>query len=272
MEWILSDSGARALIAETPAHIEAIAEVLGRLPAVERIWLIEGGASDGTDAARPLDSLATDGAAASDDDLAERRSARTAADLATIIYTSGTTGRPKGCELTHANMLADVRNAIGALPEIFTVPGRSALLFLPLAYSFARIIQVGCLESGTVLGHTPDAKNLVADLGSFQPTFILAVPRVFEKVYSGAELQASASQLKAHIFAEAARTAIEWSKSLGTEGRPVPGRQGLGRGLRTPSTTGSSTASCARRPAAGSSTPCPAAPRWASGSGTSSAA
>jgi long-chain acyl-CoA synthetase len=227
VEWILSDSGARALIAETPAHTEAIAEVLGRLPAVQRIWLIEGGASDGADAARPLDSLAADGAAVSDDALAERRAARTAADLATIIYTSGTTGRPKGCQLTHANMLADVRNAIAALPEIFTVPGRSALLFLPLAHSFARIIQVGCLESGTVLGHTPDAKNLVADLGSFQPTFILAVPRVFEKVYSGAELQASASQLKAHIFAEATRTAIEWSKSLGVEGRAAPGRQGL---------------------------------------------
>jgi long-chain acyl-CoA synthetase len=228
VEWILSDSGARALIAETPAHTEAIAEVLGRLPAVERIWLIEGGASDGADAARPLDSLAADGANVSDDALAERRSARTAADLATIIYTSGTTGRPKGCQLTHANMLADVRNAIGALPEIFTVSGRSALLFLPLAHSFARIIQVGCLESGTVLGHTPDAANLVADLGSFQPTFILAVPRVFEKVYSGAELQASASPLKTRIFAAAARTAIEWSKTLGVEGRPVPGRQGLG--------------------------------------------
>ena len=228
VEWILSDSGARALIAETPAHTEAIAEVLGQLPAVERIWLIEGAVSGGADAARPLDSLAADGAGVSDDALAERRSGRAAADLATIIYTSGTTGRPKGCQLTHANMLADVRNAIGALPEIFTMSGRSALLFLPLAHSFARIIQVGCLESGTVLGHTPDAKNLVADLGTFQPTFILAVPRVFEKVYSGAELQASASQLKAHIFAEAARTAIEWSKTLGAEGRAVPGRQGLG--------------------------------------------
>ena len=228
VEWILSDSGARALIAETPAHIEAIAEVLGRLPAVERIWLIEGAVSGGADAARPLGSLAADGAGVSDDALAERRSGRAAADLATIIYTSGTTGRPKGCQLTHANMLADVRNAIAALPEIFTMSGRSALLFLPLAHSFARIIQVGCLESGTVLGHTPDAKNLVADLGTFQPTFILAVPRVFEKVYSGAELQASASPLKARIFAAAARTAIEWSKTLGVEGRAIPGRQSLG--------------------------------------------
>ncbi len=226
VEWILSDSGARALIAETPAHAEASAEVLGRLPAVERIWLIEGSAG-GEAVAKPLDSLAAEGATISDAALAERRSARVAADLATIIYTSGTTGRPKGCELTHANMLADVRNAIGALPEIFTVPGRSALLFLPLAHSFARIIQIGCLESGTVLGHTADVANLVADLGSFQPTFILAVPRVFEKVYNGAELQASASPLKARIFAAAARTAIEWSHTLGAGGHAVPGRQSL---------------------------------------------
>jgi long-chain acyl-CoA synthetase len=226
VEWILSDSGARALIAETPAHTEAIADVLGRLPAVERTWLIEG-ASGEIAAAKPLDSLAAEGATVTDEVLAGRRSARVAADLATIIYTSGTTGRPKGCELTHASMLADVRNAIGALPEIFTMSGRSALLFLPLAHSFARIIQVGCLESGTVLGHTPDVANLVADLGSFQPTFILAVPRVFEKVYNGAELQASASPAKSRIFAAAARTAIEWSQTLGVEGRAVPGRQGL---------------------------------------------
>ncbi len=93
-------------------------------------------------------------------------------------------------------MLADVRNAIGALPEIFSVSGRSALLFLPLAHSFARIIQAGCLESGTIMGHTPNVASLVADLGSFQPTFILAVPRVFEKVYNGAELQASASRVE----------------------------------------------------------------------------
>ena len=227
VEWILTDSGARALIAETPAHIEAIAEVLGRLPAVQRIWLIEGAASGDTAAAKPLDSLAAEGSSVSDETLAGRRSARVAADLATIIYTSGTTGRPKGCELTHANMLSNVRNAIGALPEIFTMPGRSALLFLPLAHSFARIIQIGCLESGTVLGHTPNVANLVADLGSFQPTFILAVPRVFEKVYNGAELQAAASPLKTRIFAMAAQSAIEWSKTLGEGGPAVPGRQGL---------------------------------------------
>src|SRR5581483_3371043 len=133
----------------------------------------------------------------------------------------------KGCQLSHANVLSNVRNAIGALPDIFAEPGRSALLFLPLAHSFARIIQVGCLESGTVLGHTADVAHLVADLGTFQPTFILAVPRVFEKVYNGAELQASASGLKSRIFRAAAQSAVAWSKTLDLAGQPVPGQQDL---------------------------------------------
>ncbi len=223
VEWILGDSGARALIAETPAHLQANSEVLARLPGVERIWLIEG--PDAAGAAKQLDSLAAEGAEISDDELAGRRAVRQAADLATIIYTSGTTGLPKGCELSHLNLLADVRNSIAALPQIFAEPGRSALLFLPLAHSFARIIQIGCLESGTVLGHTADVANLVTDLGTFQPTFILAVPRVFEKVYNGAELQASASGLKSRIFAAAAQSAVAWSKTLDVSGQPVPGRQ-----------------------------------------------
>jgi long-chain acyl-CoA synthetase len=223
VEWILSDSGARALIVETPAHLQASREVLARLPGVQRTWLIEGPDAEGK--AEQLDGLAADGAAITDDDLATRRAGRQAADLATIIYTSGTTGRPKGCQLSHANLLANVRNAIGALPQIFAEPGRSALLFLPLAHSFARIIQLGCLESGTVLGYTADVANLVEDLGTFQPTFILAVPRVFEKVYNGAELQASASGLKSRIFQAAAQSAVSWSKTLDQSGQPVPGRQ-----------------------------------------------
>jgi long-chain acyl-CoA synthetase len=230
VEWILSDSGARALIVET-GHEQVISDVLSRLPAVKQVWLIEGASSGGSASvgaapagSKPLDSLAGDGAAIDDTELSERRAARGASDLATIVYTSGTTGRPKGCRLTHANLLADVRNAIGALPEIFAEAGRAALLFLPLAHSFARIIQVGCLESGTVLGHT-SANELVTDLGTFRPTFILAVPRVFEKVYNTAELQAAASPLKARIFQAAAKTAIEWSTTLGSSGRPVPGHQ-----------------------------------------------
>ena len=225
VEWILGDSGARALIVETPAHLQANSEVLARLPGVERIWLIEGPDAEGQ--ATQLDSLAADGAGISDDELAGRRAARRAADLATIIYTSGTTGRPKGCELSHLNLLADVRNAIGGLPDIFAQPGRSALLFLPLAHSFARIIQIGCLESGTVLGYTADVAHLVDDLGTFQPTFILAVPRVFEKVYNGAEQQAAASGAKSRIFKAAAQSAVAWSKTLDVAGQPVPGQQSL---------------------------------------------
>jgi long-chain acyl-CoA synthetase len=225
VEWILGDSGARALIVETPAHLQANSEVLARLPGVERIWLIEGPDAEGQ--AAQLDSLTADGAGISDEELAGRRASRQAADLATIIYTSGTTGRPKGCELSHLNLLADVRNAIGGLPDIFARPGRSALLFLPLAHSFARIIQIGCLESGTVLGYTPDVAHLVEDLGTFQPTFILAVPRVFEKVYNGAEQQAAASGAKSRIFKAAAQSAVAWSKSLDVVGQPVPGRQNL---------------------------------------------
>ncbi len=225
VEWMLSDSGARALILETAAHEQATAEVLSRLPAVERLWLIEGAAAATT--AKPLDALPAEGSAVSDEDLGQRRAARGAGDLATVIYTSGTTGRPKGCELTHGNLLADVRNAVAALPGIFQAPGRSSLLFLPLAHSFARIIQVGCLESGTVLGHTPDVAGLLDDLGSFRPAFILAVPRVFEKVYNGAEHQASSSKIKSRIFRAAAQTAIAWSKAQGSSGQPSPGRRDL---------------------------------------------
>ena len=271
VEWILGDSGARALIVETPAHLQANSEVLARLPGVERIWLIEGPDAEGQ--AAQLDSLAADGAGISDDELAGRRASRQATDLATIIYTSGTTGRPKGCELSHLNLLADVRNAIGGLPDIFARPGRSALLFLPLAHSFARIIQIGCLESGTVLGYTPDVAHLVEDLGTFQPTFILAVPRVFEKVYNGAEQQAAASGAKSRIFKAAAQSAVAWSKTLDV-GLPAGAgpAEPAGCAPSTRCTTGWCTPSCARPPAAGCSMRCPAAPRSATGSATSSAA
>ena len=230
VEWILSDSGARALVVETPAHLETAAKTLSAAPGVQRVWQIEGGQPEPGAAvpAEPLSALVAAGAEVSDEEVDRRRTARGAADLATIIYTSGTTGRPKGCELSHGNLLADVRNVVrGSLPVIFETPGASTLLFLPLAHSFARIIQVGCLEAGVVLGHTPSAANLLPDLAAFQPTFLLAVPRVFEKVYSGAEQQASASRVKANIFYSAAQTAVAWSRASGTNavtpsGAPLP--------------------------------------------------
>jgi long-chain acyl-CoA synthetase len=209
VEWILGDSGARAVFAETSSHARAIDGVRGRLADLDRgIWQID-----------ELDALVAGGAPVSDDQLARRRGQPRAADLATIIYTSGTTGRPKGCELTHGNLLAVVRNAVtGPLYELFEKPGSSTLLFLPLAHSFARVIQIGCLEAGVVLGHWPDTSTLIEGLPEFRPTFLLAVPRVFEKVYASAQQQAGASKAKSMIFSAAAETAIAWSKAAERRG------------------------------------------------------
>ena len=219
VEWILNDSGALAIVVETAARLEAIGEVLRRQPAVRRTWLIEPG-----EAAPSLDALVAEGATVGESDLDQRRTSAGAGDFATIIYTSGTTGRPKGCEITHGNLLANARNAVrGPLSVIFDMPGASTLLFLPLAHSFARLIEVGAIEAGAVLGHIPDAGTLLPDLATFQPTFILAVPRVFEKVYNGAEQRASESGVRGAIFHAAARTATAWSRALGTGDAPSPG-------------------------------------------------
>lgn len=138
-------------------------------------------------------------------------------DAVSMCYTSGTTGRPKGCMLTHGNFMFEVDNIVAGMPQLFTVQGASTLLFLPLAHVFGRIIQLGCIHSGTRLGHAPDVKNLLGDLQSFQPTFLLAVPRVFEKVFNSAQQKATAEG-KGNIFNTAAQTAIDYSKSLDTGG------------------------------------------------------
>ena len=209
-EWILSNSAARAVIVETDAFEDVITHARDRLPALEHLWRISP----------DLGKLVAGGTGVSDETLAERAGAAKAADLATVIYTSGTTGRPKGCELSHENLLADVRNAfMGPLAAIHETSEASTLLFLPLAHVFARIIEVGCLEAGIILGHCSDMNNLLPDLASFQPTFVLAVPRVFEKVYNGAE-QRAAGEGRGKIFARAARTAVAYSEALDAPGRP----------------------------------------------------
>ncbi len=242
VEWIMSDSGAKAIFVETAAHEAIVSGLRDRLSALEHVWRIEGGAvsdqaagqaagqasGEAGDKAPGLEMLTADGASVADDVARERAAVANAADLATIIYTSGTTGRPKGCELTHRNLLSEVRNASAAAPEIFTQPGGSTLLFLPLAHVLARVIQVGCIEDGIILGHSPDVTNLLPDLGSFKPTFLLAVPRVFEKVYNGAEQKAE-SEGKGAIFRRAARTAIAYSQALDSRAR---GERGPGAGLR----------------------------------------
>jgi long-chain acyl-CoA synthetase len=212
VEWIVSDSGARAAIAETDQHAEIITSLRDRLTGLSQVWRISG-----------LDELARTGADVTDDQLRQHRASRRAGDLATIIYTSGTTGRPKGCELTHRNLLAAVRNAVhGALPEVFENADASTLLFMPLAHVFARIIQIGCLESGAVLGHWEDIGTVAEGMREYHPTFLLAVPRVFEKVYNTARQQASASPAKSKIFAAAAAAAVAYSQAA-ESGRPGPG-------------------------------------------------
>jgi len=209
-EWILSDSGARACFVETASYGDIIGSFRDRVPALSHVWRID---SD-------LDSLRAAGADVGDEVVAERAATAGAADLATVIYTSGTTGRPKGCELTHENLLSDVRNAfLGPLTLVAEAQNPRTLLFLPLAHVFARIIQVGCLEGGIVLGHCGDLTALLPALASFRPTFILAVPRVFEKVYNTAE-QKAVSEKKGAIFRRAADTAIAYSRALDGPGRP----------------------------------------------------
>jgi long-chain acyl-CoA synthetase len=207
VEWILADSGAKAIVVETSAHREMVQIMADRLVEPTRIWQIEP-ADDRTPAIEELTAL---GSAISIDAARERATAVVADDLATLIYTSGTTGRPKGCELTHRNLLGVTRSAVAELPALMQ-PGQSLLLFLPLAHVLARICQTCCVHARITLGHAPDIKNLVAELGEFRPTFVLAVPRVFEKVYNSAKQKAHAEG-KGRVFDIAVATAIEWSRA-----------------------------------------------------------
>ena len=210
-EWILSNSAARAVIVENEAFEQMVSAVRDRLPALEHLWRMQ----------EDLEKLIAASSDVSDETVAERATAATAADVATIIYTSGTTGRPKGCELTHENLLSVVRNTfMGPLAGIHAVVESSTMLFLPLAHVFARVIEIGCLEAGIVLGHCEDMGNLLPELASFQPTFVLAVPRVFEKVYNGAESKAVADG-KGKIFARAAATAVAYSEALDSAAGPA---------------------------------------------------
>jgi long-chain acyl-CoA synthetase len=213
-EWILANSAARAVFAENDTFEHMVADARPRLPELEQLWKFDP----------DLGKLIAGGAGVSSDTVAERAKVATAADVATVIYTSGTTGRPKGCELTHENLLADVRNAfMGPLAAVHASgEDASTLLFLPLAHVFARIIEVGCLESGIVLGHCSDIADLVPDLASFQPNFVLAVPRVFEKVYNSAE-QKAIGDGRGAIFARAAKISTAYSRALDTPGGPSLG-------------------------------------------------
>ncbi|MFL6003884.1 MAG: AMP-dependent synthetase/ligase [Nocardioides sp.] len=201
--WILRDSGARAVLAEGKGHLARIAEVRGDLEQLNHVWAFEDNA---------IDVLTRLGADISDDDLEKRRTTATPLDLATLIYTSGTTGRPKGCMLTHGNFMFELAVAVDELDELFAEDG-STLLFLPLAHVLARIVQVGCVRSRTRMAHSADIKTLVPDLAAYRPTFVLAVPRIFEKMFNTASQRATADG-RGRMFDRAAETAIAWSRGL----------------------------------------------------------
>ncbi|MGN6301347.1 MAG: AMP-dependent synthetase/ligase [Angustibacter sp.] len=203
VSWILSDSGAVACVVETASHAKTVGSVRQELPQLADVWQIDaGGLDDVIAAGADQDPAAVD----------ERRAAARPDDIATLIYTSGTTGRPKGCELTHLNFMALCDNAVARLNQVVSAEGASTLLFLPLAHVFARFIQVLTVTAGARLGHTADIKSLLDDLAEFQPTFVLSVPRVFEKIYNSAEAKAE-GEGKGRIFHAAADTAVAWSRA-----------------------------------------------------------
>ncbi|NMR19357.1 long-chain fatty acid--CoA ligase [Cellulomonas fimi] len=212
VHWILTDADVSLLVVETAEHAATVAQVRAETPRLRDMLVIDGGA---------IDALVAAGTAVTDEEIARRRGLAVLADVATIIYTSGTTGRPKGAELTHENFYVLTVNAVEGLGEVVSTPGARTLLFMPLAHVFARFVEVLVVPAGAVLGHTPDTKNLVADLGSFKPTFVLSVPRVFEKVYNSAEQKAAAGG-KGAIFQRAAKTAIVYSRALDTPKGPSP--------------------------------------------------
>ena len=210
IQYILEDSEAHHLIVETAEHYSRFDEIASDVPSIGHVWQMHLGA---------LDKLAADGTDVTDEAVEARRTAAVGSDLATLIYTSGSTGVPKGVMLTHSNFVELSRNARIAMKEVFA-PGASTLLFITTAHVFARFISIICVHGGIKVGHQADTKQLLPALGSFKPTFLLAVPRVFEKVYNSAEQKAEAGG-KGKIFRRAADTAVAYSKALDTDSVPL---------------------------------------------------
>ena len=211
IEWILGDSGAVAVFVESPDQVQRIRSLKAELPDVASVWSFDD----------DLERLVEDGLQVSIALVEQRRAAVRSRDLATIVYTSGTTGQPKGCMVTHANLVATVRNVALAdgVADIVFGSEQSTLLFLPLAHILARIIQASALHQRVRLGHLPDMKSVPAGLQSFRPTVVLSVPRVFEKIYNTAR-RTAAHGIKRRLFEDADATAMAYSRALDTPAGP----------------------------------------------------
>ena len=208
VEWILSDAEPVLLVLETESHVTETADVVAAANTVRRTFRIDGPTAD-TGAIAELTAL---GNTVSGDDVKARVAALRSSDPATLIYTSGTTGRPKGVQLTHANLLAESRGIRETSLKSLLRPGNRTLMFLPLAHVLARAVTIAAFDAGVAVGHTSDIPNLVSTFGAFEPDFILSVPRVFEKVYNTAKQKAHADG-KGKIFDAAADTAVAWSEA-----------------------------------------------------------
>jgi long-chain acyl-CoA synthetase len=212
VEWVTRDAEIRRLFVENDDMLPIVdaARSLGTVPPADRVESIASGA---------LDRLVAEGADVPDEEIERRSRSATLDDLATLIYTSGTTGRPKGVELTHGNFVRLIENAIRQFPEVCAAPGARVLLFIPLAHVYARFIHVLVPAAGTVVGYMGDVRTLVDDLQVFHPTWLLAVPRVFEKLYNTAD-QLAGAQGRQKIFRWAAKVSITWSRALDTPHGP----------------------------------------------------
>jgi long-chain acyl-CoA synthetase len=204
VEWIVNDSQVKLIFAETQALADVIAEARPSTPSLEETLVIDNDA---------LTTISARGTQVPDSDLTERRGAANLDSLATIIYTSGTTGRPKGAELIHGNFYELSENASERMKELLEYGSRRTLMFMPLAHVFARFIHVLVVPGGSVLGHVSNVADLLPALATFKPSYLLSVPRVFEKVYNSSEQKAVAGG-KGKIFHWAARVAISYSRAL----------------------------------------------------------
>ncbi|BBY01368.1 AMP-dependent synthetase/ligase [Mycobacterium seoulense] len=205
VRWVLQDSEAVLAFAETDAHAAMVTELTAELPALRRVLHIDGSGP------RALDQLAEAGASVEPAELTARQEALRSDDPATLIYTSGTTGRPKGCQLTHSNLLYETRGAKECLPTLLD-EGQRLLIFLPLAHVLARSLTLSAFANKVTVGFTSDIKNLLPMFAVFKPTVVVSVPRVFEKVYNTAE-QNAVNDGKGRIFAAAVQTAVDWSQA-----------------------------------------------------------
>ncbi len=224
VEWILHDSGARRIFVEDRSKEELVSGVLAHSELLGNA-VVSVVRMDDDGGAPNLASLAAAGTGVTDAELERHRSTAGLSDVASLVYTSGTTGQPKGCEITHGNFALVAANIVAFLPELLRREGARTLMFLPLAHVLARAVQVVCLNAGATLGHTSGAAQLLEDLGTFKPTFLLVVPRIFEKVYAGAGHKAALAG-KERLFAAASAVAVGYSKALDDAARG----QGAGPG------------------------------------------